>query len=113
MTSDAQAKAIRGAASLVLVRDHADGPELFMLRRAHGAAFLGGAYVFAGGALDPGDSDPRLLARMLGVSEADANDRLGLATGALAYWAAAIRECFEEAGILLARDEAGQPLSSA
>jgi 8-oxo-dGTP pyrophosphatase MutT (NUDIX family) len=43
-----------------------------------------------------------VLARVVGLTESAANDRLGLPAGALAYWVAALRECFEEAGILLA-----------
>ncbi len=80
-----------------------------MQRRAPGAAFLGGAYVFPGGALDASDSDPRILARIAGLTDEEASARLALPNGGLAYWVAAARESFEEAGILLAQDEAGMP----
>ncbi len=103
--------AIRPAATLILLRDTDDGPEVFMQRRAPGAAFLGGAYVFPGGALEAADADPRLLARIVGLAAADADARLALAEGALAYWVAAARECYEEAGILLAHDAAGHPVA--
>jgi glyoxylase-like metal-dependent hydrolase (beta-lactamase superfamily II)/8-oxo-dGTP pyrophosphatase MutT (NUDIX family) len=93
---------IRPAATVILLRDAASGVEVFLQRRAAGAAFLGGAHVFPGGALDAGDSDPRVLARVVGVRADDANARLALAEGALAYWVAALRECVEEAGILFA-----------
>ena len=105
----AAAVAIRPAATLILLRDTAEGPELFMQRRAPGAAFLGGAYVFPGGALDAADAEARSLERIVGLTEAQANARLALQAGALAYWVAAARECFEEAGILLAQDESGGP----
>jgi len=101
------AVSIRPAATLILLRDAAPGPELFMQRRAPGAAFLGGAYVFPGGALDAADSDARVLERIVGLTDAAASERLQLPAGALAYWVAAARECFEEAGILLAQDETG------
>ncbi|HZQ61292.1 MAG TPA: MBL fold metallo-hydrolase [Casimicrobiaceae bacterium] len=110
--TDSKREAIRPAATLVLLRDSAAGPEVFMLRRAQGAVFLGGAYVFPGGAVDRDDSSAELLSRVTGIDEAEANARLGLATGALAYWVAAMRECFEEAGILVARDASGAPLPS-
>ncbi|MFO1396759.1 MAG: MBL fold metallo-hydrolase [Burkholderiales bacterium] len=96
---------IRTACTVVLLRDAAGGPEVLMLRRNAGAVFLGGAYVFPGGALDAADHAPASLARVAGLSEDDANARLGLAGGALAYWFAAARETFEESGLLLAVDE--------
>ncbi len=100
---------IRPAATLILLRDTPQGPEVFMQRRSPGAAFLGGAYVFPGGALEAADADPQVLQRVTGLTDAEASARLALPAGALAYWVAAARECFEEAGILLAHDEAGAP----
>src|SRR5688500_5816435 len=83
--------------------------EVLMLQRTQNAAFLGGAYVFPGGSLDPQDAD---LRRVVGLTEAQANERLQLPSGAIAYYVAAIRECFEEAGILLARDRNGLPVTA-
>ena len=100
---------IRPAATLILLRDAADGPELFLQRRAPGQAFLAGAYVFPGGALESSDADERLQARVSGLTDAEASALLGLPAGGLAYWVAAARECFEESGILLACHEAGTP----
>lgn len=65
----------RDAASVILLRDGARGPEVFLLRRRRNASFMGGAFVFPGGAADPGEADPRVTAA---------------------------RELFEEAGVLLA-----------
>jgi glyoxylase-like metal-dependent hydrolase (beta-lactamase superfamily II)/8-oxo-dGTP pyrophosphatase MutT (NUDIX family) len=93
----------RPAASLILLRDSATGPELLMLQRAPSAAFLGGAHVFPGGSLDEADADPRALRRLLNL---DAKDPLA------PYRAAAVRECFEEAGILLARDDKGKQITA-
>ena len=81
----------RPAATLILLRDSASGPEVLMLQRAQSAAFLGGAYVFPGGSLDEADADPRILKRIRGEAKVPPAP----------YWVAAIRECFEEAGVLL------------
>src|SRR3981189_3259243 len=97
----------RPAATLILLRPSAPGPEVLMLQRTQSAAFLGGAYVFPGGSLDPQDSDARLLKRVLGRTEDEANARLDVSSGGLAYYVAAIRECFEEAGVLLAKESTG------
>jgi len=98
--------AIRTACTVVLLRDSAAGPEVLLLRRNAGAAFLGGAYVFPGGALDAADREPASLARVAGLTGDEANARLGV-DGALAYWFAAARETFEESGLVLAVDERG------
>jgi glyoxylase-like metal-dependent hydrolase (beta-lactamase superfamily II)/8-oxo-dGTP pyrophosphatase MutT (NUDIX family) len=96
----------RPAATLILLRH---GLEVLMLQRVQTAAFLGGAYVFPGGSLDPED---RSSHRVTGLTEAQANERLKVSSGGLAYYVAAVRECFEEAGILLAKDARGSLISS-
>lgn len=97
---------LRDAATVMLVRDVADGDgiEVFMLRRNLHSDFVGGAYVFPGGAVDPADRLDDLEALCVGRTDADASERLGIDHGGLAYWVAAIRESFEEAGVLLAYD---------
>jgi len=102
----------RPAATLLLLRDGGLGPEAFLLQRTKTAAFLAGAHVFPGGALDKADRDIRVLRRVTGISDAQASERLGIESGGLAYWVAAIRECFEEAGILLAESEEGRALDA-
>ena len=74
------------AATVMLLRDADtdEGIEVFMLRRTTAAAFAGGMYVFPGGKVDPADGE-----------------------GDVAYVVAAIRECYEEAGVLLATDKSG------
>ena len=84
----------RPAATLILMRDGASGPEVLMLQRTQNAVFLGGAYVFPGGSLDEADADPRILKRIRGEAKVPPAP----------YWVAAVRECFEEAGILLGVD---------
>jgi glyoxylase-like metal-dependent hydrolase (beta-lactamase superfamily II)/8-oxo-dGTP pyrophosphatase MutT (NUDIX family) len=89
----------RPAATLILLRQGAAGLETLLLQRTQGAVFLGGAYVYPGGSLDAADADTQ---RVVGLTDAQASTRLGLPSGALAYYVAAVRECFEEAGVLLA-----------
>ena len=103
----------RPAATVLLLRDGGLGPEAFLLQRTKSAAFLAGAHVFPGGALDKADQDLRVLRRVAGLSAAEANARLGVEVGGLAYWVAAVRECFEESGILLAEGENGRPVDAA
>jgi glyoxylase-like metal-dependent hydrolase (beta-lactamase superfamily II)/8-oxo-dGTP pyrophosphatase MutT (NUDIX family) len=100
----------RPAATVLLLRDAAGAPEVLMLQRTSKAVFLPGAYVFPGGALEEDDASERAAHRVLGLDDARASARLGLESGGLAYWVAAARECFEEAGILLAWDERERPI---
>ncbi|MFZ5550534.1 MAG: MBL fold metallo-hydrolase [Pseudomonadota bacterium] len=99
---DRDAEGARRAASLIVLRDGADGrPEVLMLRRAERDGDMrSGVWVFPGGVLDP--EDEALGALCDGDLEASANERLGLAGGALAYTVAALRECLEEVGLLYA-----------
>ena len=79
-----------------------------MLRRIRKAAF-GGAWVFPGGVLDAQDREPELYRRCLGLADSRASRLLELPRDGLAYWVAAIRETLEEAGLLLAVNDCGQP----
>ena len=96
--------ALRPAATVMLIRDVEDGFEVFMLQRTHGAAFAGGMYVFPGGRVDATDGAEALEPYCDGLNDHEASAILQIPKGGLAYWVAAIRECFEEAGVLLARD---------
>ncbi|HEV3008451.1 MAG TPA: MBL fold metallo-hydrolase [Burkholderiales bacterium] len=97
----------RPAATLILLRE---GMQVLMLQRTQSAAFLGGAYVFPGGSLDPQDDSSD---RVMGLTGTQANERLKVASGGIAYYVAAIRECFEEAGILLACEKSGRQVAAA
>lgn len=108
--TDAAMAAPRPAATILLLRESAAAPEVFMLQRTSKAVFLPGAFVFPGGALDPDDASERAAQRVRGLDDARASTRLGLAAGGLAYWVAAARECFEESGILLAWDSSDAPV---
>lgn len=100
------------SATVMLLRAAAGGLQVLMLRRTAGAAF-GGAWVFPGGVLENQDRDPGLYRRCFGIDDARASRALSLPRGGLAYWLAAIRETFEEAGLLLAVNGCGQALRAA
>jgi 8-oxo-dGTP pyrophosphatase MutT (NUDIX family) len=93
---------IQPAATVMLVRDGVDGLEVFMLQRTHGAAFARSQYVFPGGKVDADDHGEMFEPICDILDDATASSRLGLARGGLAWLVAATRECFEEAGVLLA-----------
>jgi 8-oxo-dGTP pyrophosphatase MutT (NUDIX family) len=99
---------LRDAATVVLARDGVDGLEVFMLKRNMNSDFVGGAYVFPGGGVDPEDRGDDLESLCVGRSDAEASVAVGVPSGGLAFWAAAIRESFEEAGVLLAYDASGE-----
>ena len=99
------------AATVTLVRDAPRGLEVLMLQRSHSLKFMPGVYVFPGGALDAADSSPEIQAMCAGLEDEAASRALGVERGGIAYWVAAIREAFEEAGILLAYDASGSMVS--
>lgn len=101
--TDGAKVAVRPASSAIILRDAAAGMEVFMVVRHHQIDFASGAFVFPGGKVDPQDS-AFVEASNLGVT----------ANGPeAAYWVAAIRETFEEAGLLLARKRNETELVSA
>jgi 8-oxo-dGTP pyrophosphatase MutT (NUDIX family) len=96
----------------MLVRDGDRGLEVFMLRRTAAAVFAAGMYVFPGGKVDAADAEATIAAHCAGLDDALASRVLRLPSGGLRFWVAAIRECFEEAGVLLAEPVGGGgPLS--
>ncbi len=104
---------LRDAATVILVRDAPeDGGEpsieVCMLRRNLDSEFVAGVYVFPGGAVDPEDYGDDIEALCPGRTDAEASALLGIPSGGLAFWVAALRECFEEAGVLLAFRPADQ-----
>ncbi|MCX5377516.1 NUDIX hydrolase [Streptomyces sp. NBC_00091] len=91
----------RRAATVMLLRDTPAGPAVHMLRRRASMAFAGGAYAYPGGGVDPRDEDHRT--GWAGPSQQDWAARLGTdAATAQAIVCGAVRETFEEAGVLLA-----------
>jgi 8-oxo-dGTP pyrophosphatase MutT (NUDIX family) len=100
----------KNSATVMLVRDTTSGMEVFLLRRVAGMAFAGGMTAFPGGSVDPRDADvsvawhgpePDWWARRFGVDA-------GLAR---ALVCAAVRETFEESGVLLAGPDADSVVS--
>ncbi|HSG97309.1 MAG TPA: hypothetical protein VLA11_04905 [Woeseiaceae bacterium] len=89
----------RPSSTVVLVRPAAGEPEVFMVRR-HAKSSFGAAYAFPGGVVDP--EDVAVEACCTGLSPQMANTKLGVEKGGLAYYSAAVRELFEESGVLLA-----------
>jgi 8-oxo-dGTP pyrophosphatase MutT (NUDIX family) len=108
----ATASNIRAAASVLVLRDGPRGMEVLLMRRPErDNDFRSGACVFPGGVLDRGDADAHALC--FGLDDAAASARLGLARGGLDYFVAALRECFEEVGLLFACDAGGAPIDTA
>ena len=97
------------SSTVIVMRDDHGPLEVFMLERHIQSDFAGGAYVFPGGKLDPADADPALAGIVDGWEALAA--RMGEDPElARALAVCAIRESFEEAGVLLARHEDGTPV---
>jgi glyoxylase-like metal-dependent hydrolase (beta-lactamase superfamily II)/8-oxo-dGTP pyrophosphatase MutT (NUDIX family) len=93
--------AVRQAATVVVLRRSDAGMQVLLMRRAPREGDIhSGACVFPGGLLDAADAEGSALCS--GLDDALASAKLGLPSGGLAYWFAALRECFEEAGLLYA-----------
>ncbi|GAA2605841.1 NUDIX hydrolase [Streptomyces axinellae] len=90
----------RRAATVMLLRDTPAGPAVHMLRRRTSMAFAGGAYAYPGGAVDPRDTR---ATDSTGPADARWAERFGTDEAtARSVVCAAVRETFEEAGVLLA-----------
>lgn len=94
---------LRAAATVLLLRDTASGLEVLMTRRSATASFAPGAYVFPGGGIDAADAQSQAIAAR---RPTQSDERLTQAI-------AAIRESFEELGVLLARQRDGAPATAA
>lgn len=101
------------AATLVLMRDVDASLEVLLLRRNRHAGFVPGMYVFPGGRVDGSDAGPAALSRLDDLTPDAAAERLDLREDAdppaVAYYLAAIREAFEETGILVGSLKDGSP----
>ncbi len=95
---------IRLAATVMLIRDGAQGLEVFMIQRPSKGDFPD-IHVFPGGKVDVGDFSPEIC---FGLGDLEASERLDVTSGGLRYWIAVARECFEECGVLLARTGIGK-----
>lgn len=93
------------AATLILVRQHAGELQTYLLRRSPASGFMPGLFVFPGGLVDAADGDEAFWGRQLDRAPGAIGLRLGRGLAfpeALSYAVAAVRETFEEAGVLLA-----------
>lgn len=100
------------AATLVLLRDRPGGfGEVLLIRRHLASKFAGGDYVFPGGKVERVDCPEDVDVLCSGPTAGEAARRLGRGTDtkAIAFWTGAIREAFEEVGVLLAERTDGQP----
>jgi 8-oxo-dGTP pyrophosphatase MutT (NUDIX family) len=104
----------RFASTVVLLRPDEDGSfEILLTRRPPEMRFLGGFYVFPGGTVHEEDYSARMLERCREVSGDEARKILGNRHDpqvAIGHWVAAIRELFEEVGVLLCESESGVPI---
>ena len=92
----------RPAATVLLLRDTPQGIEVLMTRRSMTASFAPGAFVFPGGGIDPTDAQ----------AHAQSTRRAGQSDVQLTQAIAAIRESFEELGVLLARHADGRHVTT-
>ncbi|MFT7650189.1 MAG: 8-oxo-dGTP pyrophosphatase MutT (NUDIX family) [Candidatus Poriferisodalaceae bacterium] len=99
---DPESIPIRTAAT-VLVLDERPDLQVLMLKRNARSIFVGDMWVFPGGAVDPEDASAEADKAVGGLTDVEASAAMDLESGGIAYWAAVLRETFEEAGLLMAR----------
>lgn len=90
---------VRPSSTVIVARAGTGDPEIFMVRR-HEKSSFGSAYAFPGGVVDPEDSEVHQSCQ--GLTSKQADSRLGVEDNGLDYYSAAVRELFEETGVLLA-----------
>jgi 8-oxo-dGTP pyrophosphatase MutT (NUDIX family) len=105
------------ASTVVLLRDHVDGLQVFLLRRPAQSTFAAHAFVFPGGAVDAADGEDETLAYAPRFDVAAAAARMALdgSSGvreSAAFHIAAVREVFEETGLLIGRNRDGSDVRS-
>lgn len=104
----------RQAATVILLRRAAPkGFEVFLTRRPDGMPFLGDMYCFPGGSVGRADSSMATMRRCTGLSPESARKVIGAQFNpneALGFWVTAVRELFEEVGVLLALTSSGVPV---
>jgi 8-oxo-dGTP pyrophosphatase MutT (NUDIX family) len=101
----------KNAATVILLKNKkSKGFEVFLLKRHEKSSFMGGNFVYPGGRVDRDDGSLEICSFSKGITFDEAHKILGGTTSpeeSFAHWIAAIRELFEEAGVLLAYDQEG------
>ncbi len=100
---------IRPAATLVLVRDTDEGLEVLLLQRTWDAVFMPGYFVFPGGRVEENETHGQ--EHIVGTADAEISQTMSVDEGGADYMLAAVRECFEESGVLVAVDKQGHPIA--
>lgn len=108
VTNPKDKTAVRDAATVILLRDRETAPRVLMGQRGAQAAFMPNKFVFPGGAVDPADSDVNLHALPSGICMERLQDQAP-AGMAYALAVAAIRELWEETGLVLGAPGPWQP----
>ena len=109
-SASTESKSIQKAATLLLVRDGPSGLQVFMLERPSRGAFPG-LHVFTGGKVDVADEGLLGTIQWHGPSPEEASALLDCSNNPLLYWLAAVRECYEESGVLLGEQQ-GKPIDA-
>ncbi len=103
----------KNATTVILLREkESNGFEVFLLKRHEKSSFMGGNFVYPGGRVDRNDGSLEIGPLCKGVTPGEAYHIFGESIPpdeSLAHWVAGIRELFEEAGVLLAYDQSGNP----
>lgn len=100
------------ASTVILVREHKGELQVYLLKRSVRSGFFPGNYVFPGGIVDPEDRDVAFWKTRVDLGREEIVERFGgglEGDEALAYGVAAIRETFEEAGVLFAFERGSDP----
>lgn len=101
------------AATIILLREkESKGLEVFLLKRHEKSSFMGGNFVYPGGRVDRNDGSLEICSLCKGITPEEAYQIFGESIPpdeSFAHWVAGIRELFEEAGVLLAYDQSGNP----
>jgi 8-oxo-dGTP pyrophosphatase MutT (NUDIX family) len=103
----------KNATTVILLREkESNGFEVFLLKRHEKSSFMGGNFVYPGGRVDRNDGSLEIYPLCKGITPIEAYHIFGESIPpdeSLAHWVAGIRELFEEAGVLLAYDQSGNP----
>jgi len=101
------------ATTIILLREKKpEGFEVLLLKRHEKSSFMGGNFVYPGGRVDRNDGSSEICSLCKGITLEEAHQILGgllPPEESFAHWVAGIRELFEEAGVLLAYDQSGNP----